>query len=379
MIINRFPMGGGINKTLPPQIDNLTISTSSQQGGQVTLSGSYSSITNLSGTLIVYKLGATPPAEVGDGTQVSFAGTSASFVVNGLTNNTLYSFRVFPYNDNLQYQTDIIGAIINGTPSVLLPNQITNLTADGASASGTQVVLSGSYASTSYLSGTRIVYKQGTSYPQSPTDGVVQDFGGTASKFTIGGLTLGQTYSFRVFPYNAYNIYQTQVAQIQTTTQNVITIGYQFNINQSNPEVTRLGGAVGKVFAVASSKTQVVQNDFDNLFPFSKMKRVSKNGRTMVEIPKTYVKYLNDGTIDGRMMCEVALDSTYKPHPLFLKGNIQYSNSLADTSSNYNDFAYVGAYYTSSSNQCITGSSPQGDQTRATFRSNARSIGSGWT
>ena len=43
------------------------------------------------------------------------------------------------------------------------------------------------------------------------------------------------------------------------------------------------------------------------------------------------------------------------------------------------DYIYVGAYKTSSNNKSVSGASPQVSQTRATFRSNAKAKGSGWS
>ncbi|MEG1805639.1 MAG: hypothetical protein RR327_04505 [Clostridia bacterium] len=105
--------GGGVNKTLPPQIENLKITV---KNAQVILEGSYQSVTNLAGTLIVYKQGEQPPIDVTDGASVAFVGTGTIFSLTNLVNKNLYTFRVFPYNDNLQYQTDILGATISGTP-----------------------------------------------------------------------------------------------------------------------------------------------------------------------------------------------------------------------------------------------------------------------
>ena len=103
--------GGGQNLTLPPMVTNLAASTGDQT---ITLTWTNPVSDVLSGVLVVYNADHIPE-KVSDGTKVD-AGLAETVNLTGLTNETLYYIRVFPYNSKKQYQTMLEGATITATP-----------------------------------------------------------------------------------------------------------------------------------------------------------------------------------------------------------------------------------------------------------------------
>lgn len=89
-------------------------------------------------------------------------------------------------------------------------------------------------------------------------------------------------------------------------------------------------------------------------------------GDVMVKIPKFWYRRYREGNIE---YIKIANKPTagFSVHPLFNHGGKEC------------DHAYIGAYKTSSNNKSVSGASPQVSQTRARFRSNAKSKGAGWS
>ena len=103
--------GGGQNLTLPPMVTDLAASTGDQT---ITLTWTNPVSDVLAGVLVVYNADHIPE-KVSDGTKVD-AGLAETVDLTGLTNETLYYIRVFPYNSKKQYQTIWEGATITATP-----------------------------------------------------------------------------------------------------------------------------------------------------------------------------------------------------------------------------------------------------------------------
>lgn len=103
--------GGGQNLTLPPMVTNLAASTGDQT---ITLTWTNPVSDVLAGILVVYNTEHIPE-KVSDGTKFD-AGLVEAVDLTGLTNETLYYIRVFPYNSKKQYQTMLEGATITATP-----------------------------------------------------------------------------------------------------------------------------------------------------------------------------------------------------------------------------------------------------------------------
>lgn len=142
--------------------------------------------------------------------------------------------------------------------------------------------------------------------------------------------------------------------------------GIKRYFNSPDPRWIRTGLAEGKN-ATASVGASAGYSDFDNIYPWSEIKRETlSTGDVMVKIPKFwYRRYREDGIeyidISGNKRNGFAL------HPAFNHANVE------------SDSIYVGAYKTSSNNKSVTGASPQVSQTRATMRSNAKNKGTGWS
>ena len=142
--------------------------------------------------------------------------------------------------------------------------------------------------------------------------------------------------------------------------------GVKKYFNSMDSRWIRTGLAEGKN-ATASVGASAGYSDFDNIYPWSGIKRETfPTGDVMVKIPKFwYRRYREDGIehidISGNKRNGFAL------HPAFNHANVE------------SDSIYVGAYKTSANNRSVTGASPQGNQTRATMRSNAKSKGTGWS
>lgn len=104
--------GGGQNLTLPPMVSNLAASTGDQS---ITLTWDNPDSDALAGVLIVYN-DKHVPTKISDGTKVD-VGLVETYELTGLTNETSYYIRLFPYNSKKQYQTMLEGATVTATPN----------------------------------------------------------------------------------------------------------------------------------------------------------------------------------------------------------------------------------------------------------------------
>ena len=142
--------------------------------------------------------------------------------------------------------------------------------------------------------------------------------------------------------------------------------GISRNVTSSSPAWARTDDAVG-LTATASVGTTAGSSDFDNCAPWSGMTRETlSTGDVMVKIPKFWYRRYKEGDIEYIKIADKATTG-FTLHPLFNHAGVE------------SDCAYVGAYKTSSNNKSVSGASPQESQTRATFRSNAKAKGTGWS
>lgn len=142
--------------------------------------------------------------------------------------------------------------------------------------------------------------------------------------------------------------------------------GISRDVTSSSPVWTRTDESVGKT-ATASVGTVAGSSDFDACYPWSGIQRETlSTGDVMVKIPKFWFSRYRDGNIEHIKIANMAADG-FTLHPAFKHGGVEC------------DHIYVGAYKTSSNNKSVTGASPQGGQTRATMRSNAKNKGTGWS
>ncbi|MCQ4894906.1 hypothetical protein [Anaerotruncus sp. DFI.9.16] len=142
--------------------------------------------------------------------------------------------------------------------------------------------------------------------------------------------------------------------------------GISRNVTSSSPAWARTDDAVG-LTATASVGTTAGSSDFDNCAPWSGMTRETlSTGDVMVKIPKFWYRRYKEGDIEYIKIADKATTG-FTLHPLFNHAGVE------------SDCAYVGAYKTSSNNKSVSGASPQVSQTRATFHSNAKAKGTGWS
>ena len=107
---------GGETETLPSQVDTFSAVAGDVQ---VTLSWSNSNTDHLEGYYIVYQTEGYP-SKVTDGTKIEVSKELNTVTIENLTNDTIYYFRIYPYNSKKQVQSEY--KVINATPinSVLL-------------------------------------------------------------------------------------------------------------------------------------------------------------------------------------------------------------------------------------------------------------------
>ena len=108
---------------------------------------------------------------------------------------------------------------------------------------------------------------------------------------------------------------------------------------------------------------------FDNCEPYKFIKKVDKNGNSMVEIPKFWFKFTDNGS--GKFKLQI---STYE------QDGYHVSPAHADRKDGKGerDFVYVGRYHCGSDWGSKTGVSPKVSQTRAQFRTGVKTLGDGW-
>ena len=142
--------------------------------------------------------------------------------------------------------------------------------------------------------------------------------------------------------------------------------GIYRDVTASSPSWARDGDAVGKT-ATASVGTVAGHSDFDSCYPWSGIQRETlSTGDVMVKIPKFWFRRYRDGNIEHIKIADKAADG-FTLHPAFNHSGVE------------TDCIYVGAYKTSSNNKSVSGAKPQVSQKRATFRSNAKAKGAGWS
>lgn len=197
---------------------------------------------------------------------------------------------------------------------------------------------------------------------------------------TYTATTTTGTYQFQVHKVGTWTVRATNGSESESK-QVVITsdgqresvelsfvkiYGISRDITASSPAWARTDMAVGMT-ATASVGTSAGSSDFDNAMPWKGMARetVSTND-VMVKIPKFYYRRYREGNIEHIQIADKPA-AGFSVHPLFNHEGVE------------SEYAYVGAYKTSSNNKSVTRASPQASQTRARFRTNAKAKGAGWS
>ena len=156
----------------------------------------------------------------------------------------------------------------------------------------------------------------------------------------------------------------------------------------------RLGDAVGLVANAHLGSLENVQNDFDDIYPWSDIrtcnvdangnvlaylgdssfKRDGSNGDVMVKIPKFYYKRIKSGATEEFWICERQLPG-YQLHPLFIDDGKEVSAVFHS--------AYNASVETLEDGTTILRSissvQPAVRLSRASFRTKARNKGTGWS
>lgn len=156
----------------------------------------------------------------------------------------------------------------------------------------------------------------------------------------------------------------------------------------------RLGDAAGLTAKAHKGSTESVDNDFDNIYPWSDIKtcnidadgnvlaylgepsfaRDGTNGDVMVEIPKFYYKRVKTGIVEEIWICGTKLPG-YELHPLFIDNGKEVSKVFHSV---YNASSYTDETDNKVKLQSITGVQPRVRTTRANFRTYARNKGAIW-
>lgn len=348
------------------------------------------------------------------------------FVVSGLTQGETYYFSAFPYSVQGVYNLSTSEA--NREEAQPLPGETVNVTVtiDNTSAFTSAIVtcvdetnptatktatITSSKLTCSFVVPIGDTYhleygvadgysKPANTSPKVSVAGATTEYNATYYYFTATinvtypqgatlTCTLGDTvytattdtgaYVFNVhekgtWTIKATNGTDTDTKQVTITTDGqtenielafVRIYGIQRDVTNSSPAWTRTDEAVGMT-ATASVGTVAGSSDFNECMPWKGIVRETLDtGDVMVKIPKFYYRRYKEGNVEHIQIADNPADG-FTVHPLFNHAGVE------------KDFAYIGAYKTSSSNKSVSGAAPQVDQTRAVMRNNAKSKGEGW-
>lgn len=352
---------------------------------------------------------------------------SEAFVVEGLTEGKTYYFSAFPYSSQGVYNLSSNEANRASASPEDGEKVTVNITIDDSSAfNGVTVTCvdetDSSFTSTATLTPTlttaNFLVQIGHSYhiEYGAEDGYSKPEN-TASKVSVAGATTtyeatyyyftatidveypeGATvtcscggtvytaptttgsYQFKVHAIGTWTIKAVDGDESESTTVTITSdgqsasvelsfvkiYGISRDITSTSPAWARTDLAVDMT-ASASVGTTAGASDFDNCAPWSGMARETlSTGDVMVKIPKFYYQRYRENNIEYLKIADKK-KTGFTLHPLFNHGGVEC------------DYAYVGAYKTSSNNKSVTGASPTVSATRATFRTNAKNKGTGWS
>lgn len=153
-----------------------------------------------------------------------------------------------------------------------------------------------------------------------------------------------------------------------------VIYGVQRSLSSTSTAWTRTNGAVGLV-ANATHDGAKVQNDFDNIYPWSDIITVNMTNGGSVTAEYGDINFTFDGS-NGDVM-------TYIPS-FYIKRTQDSSNEYIQIAKHHFEGAiridpfYVGRYTTSSGARSLSGVNSQVSTTRANFRNQAKAKGDGW-
>lgn len=200
-------------------------------------------------------------------------------------------------------------------------------------------------------------------------------------------------YSFKVLSARQGKILNDKIDIIDSKTIKQYGVRWK---GTSSTVCERLGDAVGLTANAHLGTTDTVQNDFNNIYPWSDMKlcnidasgnilafadepsfaRDGTNGDVMVRIPKFY--YKREKTSEGYeewWICAVKLPG-YELHPLFLNDGHEVSEVFHSA---YNAQSFTDEADSTTKLRSVSGVQPTVRLTRSEFRTHARAKGDGWS
>ena len=165
--------------------------------------------------------------------------------------------------------------------------------------------------------------------------------------------------------------------------------GVRRAVGSSSPALERVGDADGLTAAVGVGDTTAT-NDFDNIYPWSHMRRCNlddngnvtayegepsystngSNGQVMVEIPRFYQKHEIVDGYEYWWVCELPLGG-YRLSPAFIGSSGQVLDKIYIA-------AYDAGYDGTSKATSVAGAHPEVRRTRTSFRTIAKARGAGW-
>lgn len=352
--------------------------------------------------------------------------TNTAFVVDNLTKGKTYYFSAFPYSVQGVYNLSSNAANrSNATPAA---GEIANVTIDmdddsafnsvvitcvdeTESASTQSATLTKTKKTTSFVVPIGHTYhieygaEDGYSKPENTSSKV--SVAGTTSNYTatyyyftatinatypVGatctcecGSTVytapstSGSYAFQVHSVGTWVVKATSGSDVDSKSVSITSTGQTASVELSfvkiygisrdttatSPAWARTDSAVGKT-ATATVGTTAGASDFDDCYPWSGITRETlSTGDVMVKIPKFWYRRYRTGNVEYLKIADKATTG-FTLHPAFNHGGVE------------KDCVYIGAYKTSSNNKSVSGATPQVSQTRATFRTNAKSKGTGW-
>ena len=200
------------DETPPSVISNLSADV---DDSQVTLTFDAPADADYAGTRCVYKTGGYPTNKT-DGTVIE--PYSSGSAITGLTNETEYYFRLFPYDNSGNYNNTESGQQITATPvsfTMDLVYNITDFSAVGATETGGKAELSWTNPADADFQAV-LVRRGSSSYPTAIDEGSLV-YDGAAESVVDDGLTDDETYYYTVWAYNNANQYSDTSAQIEVT------------------------------------------------------------------------------------------------------------------------------------------------------------------
>ncbi|MCD6574264.1 hypothetical protein J7K97_01115, partial [Candidatus Aerophobetes bacterium] len=204
----------------PPPVSGFSI-MQGDENGEIDLRWDENTCPDFLGTLILRNSEAPPTVAPSNGVKytsgdtiggckVVYAGEKTSFTDSGLTDNTVYYYRAFSFDDVYNYSEGVPSNPEGLTPRDTIPPD--NITGLQAVAGDGKIDLSWINPQEDWR-GTRIMRKEDT-FPLNPNDGTLV-YTGVANSYTDSPLTNNTTYYYTAFAYDEVPNYSQAVSTAQ--------------------------------------------------------------------------------------------------------------------------------------------------------------------